>query len=257
MDQDEFNEALQCLGFTAAIRIALNNQGLTTLQSLLYYQKDQIKRICKIIRNHDENVDAQDINMLKEQWLITLRNWTLKRQKMNLPLDADLIPLNLIQAEAMKMINELEEAEREKNQSDPKLPDKFEAKTKWSVWQDAFMNYLSQVKGASGAPLAYVLQQQIIPDPAAVFAMDTEELIARAPLVGDVFNRDNETVYATLKNLILEGPAYDFITPRIDSRKDGEELCKRSATFMKDKLTWTTKKKKLIMLSAKLITSGN
>ena len=81
MDQDEFNEALQRLGFTAAVRIALNNQGLTTLQSLLYYQKDQIKRICKIIRDHDENVDAQDINMLKEQWLITLRNWTLKRQK--------------------------------------------------------------------------------------------------------------------------------------------------------------------------------
>ena len=40
------------------------------------------------------------------------------------------------------------------------------------------MNYLNQVKGVSGAPLAYVLQQQIIPDPAAVFATDTEELIA-------------------------------------------------------------------------------
>ena len=165
--------------------------------------------------------------------------------------------LNLIQAEATKMINELEEAEREKNQPDPKLPDKFKAKTKWSVWQDAFMNYLSQVKGASGAPLAYVLQQQIIPDPAAVFATDTEELIARAPLAGDIFNRDNETVYATLKNLILEGPAYDFITPRIDSRKDGRgAMCKRFVTFMKDKLTWTNKRKKLIMLSAKLITSG-
>ena len=42
--------------------------------------------------------------MLQEQWLITLRNWMQKRRKMNLPFDPALITLDLIQAEAMKMI---------------------------------------------------------------------------------------------------------------------------------------------------------
>jgi hypothetical protein len=39
--------------------------------------------------------------------------------------------------------------------------------------------------------------------------------------LGDQYNHDNEQVYSVIKQLILEGPAYSFITQQIDRVADG------------------------------------
>ncbi len=113
----------------------------------------------------------------------------------------------------MKMVNELEEAQEKK--PDPKLPDKFKINSKWLLWEEAMMNYFNQVTGGSGAPLSYVLRRDATPEAGATYA------IARTPLTGDQYNCDNERVYSVIKQLILEGQAYSFITQQIDRAANG------------------------------------
>lgn len=38
----------------------------------------------------------------------------------------------------------------------------------------------------------------------------------RAPLAGAQYDHDNERIYLLLKQLILDGPAWSFITPDLD-----------------------------------------
>jgi hypothetical protein len=75
-----FRAALGRLGFNNQQQDAINAQGLISMQSLLFYQKDQIKRICKVIREHAEN--PLNINVMQEQWLETMRYWVRKRSRL-------------------------------------------------------------------------------------------------------------------------------------------------------------------------------
>ncbi len=83
-----FRAALGCLRFNNQQQDAINAQGLLSMQSLLFYQKEQIKRICKVIRERDDN--PQDINIMQEQWLETMRYWVHKRSRLNLAYNAAL-----------------------------------------------------------------------------------------------------------------------------------------------------------------------
>jgi hypothetical protein len=46
-------------------------------------------------------------------------------------------------------------------------------------------------------------------------------MVMRAPLTGIQYDRDNERVYLLIKQWILDGPAWSFITPELDRSKDG------------------------------------
>ncbi len=182
------------------------------------FQKDQIKHLCKVIR--ERAIDPLEINMRQEQLLETMRFWAQARVRANLPLNAALFTLALAQTEAMKMVSALEEtAEKE---PDVKMPDKFKLTSKWIVFSEALTTYLNRLKGTgSKIPLNYVIRDNEVPIPNAAYTTDNEALIQNAALNGMQYDRDNERVYGILKQLILEGPAWSFITPAIDRTANG------------------------------------
>ncbi len=107
-----FCAALGRIGFQPPLQDAIIAQEITTLADLLMFQKGQIKRLCKVIR--ERAVDPLEINMRQEQLLGTMRFWAQARARANLPLNAALFTLALAKAEAMKMVSALEEtAEKE------------------------------------------------------------------------------------------------------------------------------------------------
>jgi hypothetical protein len=71
--------------------------------------------------------------------------------------------------------------------------------------------YLSQLLGSGHVPLKYVIRTNALPKPQAVYATPQAQLVAIAPLIGDLFNRDNARVYGLIKQLILEGPGWTYI----------------------------------------------
>jgi hypothetical protein len=54
-----------------------------------------------------------------------------------------------------------------------------------------------------------------------VYATEQEFSVSTTPLEGDLYDLDNERVYAIVKHLILEGPGWAYITNVIDRSKDG------------------------------------
>jgi hypothetical protein len=50
-----FRAALARIGFTPAQQDALNEHGFTNMYNMLIYSKDQIKRVCTVIRERTVN----------------------------------------------------------------------------------------------------------------------------------------------------------------------------------------------------------
>lgn len=78
------------------------------------------------------------------------------------------------------------------------LPDKFKQPNQWRVFAELIEMYLSQLKGSSRIPLNDVLSKLAIPVPGTIYATDAEQSVAIAPLVGEMYNRDNDKVYGIL-----------------------------------------------------------
>jgi hypothetical protein len=82
--------------------------------------------------------------------------------------------------------------------------------------------YLGQTYGGSGVPLTYVVRKQEDPDPDAVYTNVYEEMIARAPLTGFHFERDNEKVWYILLGLYARDKAKEVICKEtFKAAKDG------------------------------------
>jgi hypothetical protein len=188
------------------------------MQDLLMFQKEQIARMCKTIRERD--VNPIEINMCQEQMLETMRYWVQHRVHANLPVIPNLFTLEVATQEAINMVVSLEETKEK--EPDVKMPDKFTLTSKWITFSEAFSTYLNRLKGTtSKIPLNYVIRDNEIPNPNAVYMTISETLIQNAGLVGPQFDRDNERVYGILKQLILKGPAWSYISLDIDRSAHG------------------------------------
>jgi hypothetical protein len=213
-----FRAALACIGFSPAQQDALNEHGFTNMYNMLIYSKDQIKRVCMVIR--ERTVNPLNITMEQEQLLTAMRHWVKTRARTNRDIDPALFTREVAVAEAIKMVNIAEQPESEK-ESDVKIPDKFKLTSKWIVFSEAVDTYLNHLKGQGRVPLNYVIRTVEIPVVGTVYNTEQELIVATTPLVGDQYDLDNERVYGVIKQLVLEGPAWSYITADIDRAKYG------------------------------------
>jgi hypothetical protein len=212
--------ALGRIGFNQAAQDALNQHGFNSMYNMLIYSKEQIKRVCTVLR--ERPTAPLDISLEQEQFLTAMRNWVKTRVRTNPPIDPDLFTREVAVAEAIKMVNQAEEIAIEKD-TDVKAPEKFKLNTKWIVFAEAVDTYLNRLKGQGRVPLNYVIRTLYEPEDDAVFATEQELMIATAPLTGDQYDIDNECVFGIIKQLILEGPAWAYITDAVNRAKDGRE----------------------------------
>jgi hypothetical protein len=159
-------------------------------------------------------VSPLNISLEQEQLLTAMRFWFKTHVRTNHTIDPQLFTCNVVVSEAIKMVNQAEEATANK-ESDIKLPEKFKLTSKWIVYAESLETYLNQLKGQGRVPLNYVIRMIKVPEPGAVFATEQELMIATAPLVGDQFDIDNERVFGVIKQLTLEGPAWAYIKPSV------------------------------------------
>jgi hypothetical protein len=70
-------------------------------------------------------------------------------------------------------------------------------------------------------PLNYIIRDNEIPMIGAVYTTENDMLIHNAALHGPQFDKDNERVYGIIKQFILEGLVWSFITHDIDRAAHG------------------------------------
>ena len=72
----------------------------------------------------------------------------------------------------------------------------------------------------------YIICELDEPDDNEEYVNDVEEVIAIAPLTDDAFEHDNKQDCLVIKGLILEDPAWSFITKQIHNVKNRTEAWK-------------------------------
>jgi hypothetical protein len=215
-----FREALGRIGFSPLAQDALNHNGFNAMYNLMIYSKDQIKRVCTVIR--EDTLNPVPISMEQEQLLTAMRNWVKTRVRTNRDINPALFTRDVAIAEAIKMVNIAEEVQSEK-ESDVKMPEKFKITSKWIIFSESVDTYLNRLRGQGRIPLNYVIRSVETPIPGTQYETEQEMLIATAPLTGHQFDIDNERVYGVIKQLILDGPGWSYITNTIDRAKNGRQ----------------------------------
>jgi len=213
-----YRATLGRIGFDVNAQNELNHHGLNNMFNMLIYSKDQSKRVCTVLR--ERLVDPLNISLEQEQFLTAMRNWVKTCVRTNRSIDPDLFTREVAVAETIRMVNQAEEIALEK-ETDIKTPNKFKITTKWIAFSEAVNAYLNRLKGQGHVPLNYIICTVKEPDEEEVFATEQEMMIATAPLEGDQFDIDNERVFGVIKHLILERPAWAYITDGINRSKDG------------------------------------
>lgn len=96
-----FREALGRIGFDPDAQDALNQHGFNSMYNLLIYSKDQIKRVCTVLR--ERPVNPLNISLEQEQFLTAMRFWVKTRVCTNRTIDPQLFTRDVAVSEAIKM----------------------------------------------------------------------------------------------------------------------------------------------------------
>jgi hypothetical protein len=99
-------------------------------------------------------------------------------------------------------------------------PTKYKTGSKWKPFKEGTIAYINSVKGAHNIPLAYVIREQEIPDPNAVYQTEHQRLISITPLVGIEYEEDNGKVFDFLKSWTFNGLAWTWMRAFNTTRND-------------------------------------
>lgn len=210
----DFRDALQRIFFDVDAQNAIVEQGVESIRHLVLLGADGIKTICKICRDSETNIP-----FMQQHYLEAMRFWGKDRLRLGLPVDAALFTLAQAEDAALRMVQEAEEI-ASKDAVKPTVPDKFSKPTGWLVFKETLLAYLGQLKGVNRIPLVYVVRVDNAFPPGTLPDTERERRIALVPLVGTDYRTDNETVFAIIKELTLQGPGWNWIE-FLDRRRDG------------------------------------
>ena len=202
-----FKATLTRILFTNNAAEALKGEGNTSLSKLTSLSSKDIKTLCKVIREDANN----EITFMNQKYLNAMRVWVQEKEMFNIDIcTADFIIV--IAKEYIAKMHKKEETGKDADKDAAKKPDEFEGKD-WNRFHKAIDAYLSFLKGETGIPLIYVIWKEDHPPTIeTIYANDRYgELIARAPLSGTTYSKDNHCVFQIIKGLVLKGPAYAWI----------------------------------------------
>jgi hypothetical protein len=84
-----------------------------------------------------------------------------------------------------------------------KAPAEFIVGSKWKPFKEGAVAFFNSQKGRGQIPLAYVIRDNDVPDPNAIYDTEHQRLIAVTPRQGIEFGADNGKVFNHLKSWTL------------------------------------------------------
>ena len=118
-----------------------------------------------------------------------------------------------IALEYASKVYHLKESKKEDEEGLVKFPEAFGKETSWRTFKKVLRNYLGTKKGINGVPLEYIMRDVDGPGQARqVYATEHEHLVVTTPLEGEALEADNGKVWLVLKDLMLRGPAFAYIS---------------------------------------------
>ena len=232
MDQGLTNYLTNTLSFSPALLRALSLQGVTSFQIVVDLEEEEVKQVCRVIRRPggtianpvaaqagaaQGNVQATipdpgtAFPLVMEKRLKML--WYYKRHLQNVsrtfsPGQATLA--RLLQAWRLKERHDSELLD------DVPLPPKLTDTIRIREAIENVTFYLQTKRGVRGHPLAYVTREAatvppVADDPGYGIPDSDSELIRRGDHSGPNFTEDNQTVWAAIRHVTHDGPAWSWV----------------------------------------------
>lgn len=213
----------------AAVRTALNTQGLESLEDFVALTEKDIDDICSNARKPGGTIPnpayqarnnpaappflpnaGVQIGHVFVKRLKMLRFYLFHLRRVQRPFQAATATLDVITA-----LYRMYEQEQEEDETKD-LPEKLTSVEKVRYTIENIDNYLIRKRGSSGAPLAYVVRESIAPPNAAEdlgFGLPSysEEMIQRAPHDGIYYQQDNKLVWDVIRHVTHEGPGWSWV----------------------------------------------
>jgi hypothetical protein len=212
-----FQAALTRIGFPQAAVDGLTANGITTVQDLIRLTDKDTAQILKIIRT---GVPPVLVPYIAQKHLNIFCFWVNRRHRLNEPIAAALFTQAALDQYGRLMMFEEQEDDAANT---VKAPSEFKAGGKWKPFKEGTIAYMNSVKGNHNIPLAYVIyviREQEVPDPNAVYQTEHHRLTSITPLVGIEYKEDNGLVFDFLNSWTLNGPAWTWMRSH-NATRDG------------------------------------
>ena len=108
-------------------------------------------------------------------------------------------------------------------------PGPLENEKQWKHWEEKFVNYTKSHIGANGIPLSYVIREEAEPDVDGDHSDFVTKTVACAPLAGEYYDADKQSVYNMIVSFTTGQPSGDWIKSTM-RYSDG----RRSMTALRD-----------------------
>ena len=115
----------------------------------------------------------------------------------------------------LTLIKDLQTCKRFEKQSEllatQAKPKSFKAYTRWADWEPTLIKYLRLIPEHTGIPLAYVVQRAAVPPAAPIVGPVLDTYITHAPLAGDAYDIDTQSVHTLILTFITKYPEVESI----------------------------------------------
>ena len=212
----ETHDLLVVCGITSAdARNAIIQEGFTTADQFSRITPSEVETMVKNLRQPRGNEPGVRIGAVPMKNLKALVWWARDRKRRDREIVIEDFTNDVLEECIVKL--EMDDADE---QTKVDAPGMLKGAEDWVQWELSLHNYLMNVKGVSGIPLAYVIRKEILDVDDYVFENEVERLIHEAPHEGPAFAADNQQVYRIIQSKLVGTENYEWIS-KYETSQDG------------------------------------
>lgn len=217
-------------------RVYFYQQGFVELEILCELSEEKISKFITQVNKAGDDLrkemlqaqavpgDKIEVGFVAQERIKCLRFWFQQRKRCGLGVE----PGDFNADEGVRASQRMKEEEAIKDASslsNPIKPKELKDLAKYRVFYDQWTAYTAQIRGAAHIPINYVFRDDA--DTAArlqeaAWSDVDDELHYKTQLQGDHYVADNKRVFLEFKELIQNGPGWEFIK-RFNRSKNGRE----------------------------------
>ena len=212
--------AIERCGFNQATAQYFVDQGFEEPTDLLLTSVTELRDLIKTAQRAPPAGTSFTIIPIKK--LLAFRQWTKQRKSTG----DDLAPAEFTAEECTAAVTNLcniEERDVAEKELDVTKGDPLKSLTGWFKFNEKLMNYLSQIRGLTKAPMKYLIREEEVVTAAArnkAYSTVDERLIATTLHSSQHYLVDNKRLFNEIKALTVDGPGWTYIK-RYDKKEDG------------------------------------
>jgi hypothetical protein len=212
--------AIERCGFNQATAQYFVDQGFEQPSDLLLISVPELRELIKNAQRAPPVGTAFTVIPIKK--LLAFRQWTKQRTSTGDDVSPAMFTVPEC-AEAVTNLVHMEERDAAEKELDVTKADPLKSLHGWFKFNEKLLNYLSQIRGLSKAPMKYLIRDEAVVtanDRALAYATVDDRLIATTLHAGEHYLIDNKRLFNEIKALTVDGPGWTYIK-RYDKAENG------------------------------------